>query len=153
MVHNSLKIALFQPDIPQNAGAMIRLCACLGMELDVIEPCGFLWDTRKLGETALDYLEKTPIIRHKNWESFFDQYQGHRRIILMTTKAQDRYTDFTFRADDILLAGRESAGVPEDVRTRADAEVYIQMQGGIRSLNIVCAAAMIAGEAIRQTRN
>ncbi len=146
-----MKIALYQPDIPQNCGAMIRLAACMDAELDIIEPCGFLWDERKIRQSALDYYDKITITRHVSWQKFFDLYQGHRRIILMSTKTDAPYTGFTFRADDILLAGRESAGVPEDVHNTVDAEICIPMKNNLRSLNIVNATSMILGEAIRQT--
>lgn len=146
-----MKIALYQPDIPQNCGAMIRLCACMGIEMDIIEPCGFLWDDRKIRQSALDYYDKIQITRHDSWNKFFDLYQGRRRIILMSTKTETPYTHFKFREDDILLAGRESAGVPEDVHNAVDARICIPMKNDLRSLNIVNATSMILGEAIRQT--
>jgi len=148
-----MKIALYQPDIPQNCGAMIRLAACMDAELDIIEPCGFLWDERKIRQSAMDYYDKITITRHDSWQKFFDLYQGRRRIILMSTKTKVPYTGFMFRADDILLAGRESAGVPEDVHNTVDAEICIPMKNNLRSLNIVNATSMILGEAIRQTEN
>lgn len=147
-----MKIALYQPDIPQNCGAMIRLCACMGVELDIIEPCGFIWNKNKIRKSALDYYDKIPISRHESWNKFFDLYQGQRRIILMTTKSEAPYTSFTFQKDDILLAGRESAGVPEEVHNAVDDTIHIPMQNGLRSLNIVNATSMILGEAIRQTK-
>ena len=147
-----MKIALYQPDIPQNCGAMIRLCACMGVELDIIEPCGFIWNKNKIRKSALDYYDKISISRHESWNKFFDLYQGQRRIILMTTKSETPYTSFTFQKDDILLAGRESAGVPEEVHNAVDDTIHIPMQNGLRSLNIVNATSMILGEAIRQTK-
>jgi len=147
-----LKIALYQPDIPQNCGAMIRLCACMGVELDIIEPCGFIWNKNKIRKSALDYYDKISISRHESWNKFFDLYQGQRRIILMTTKSETPYTSFTFQKDDILLAGRESAGVPEEVHDAVDDTIHIPMENGLRSLNIVNATSMILGEAIRQTK-
>tara|TARA_R110001592_G_scaffold27763_12_gene102706 strand:+ start:7508 stop:7963 length:456 start_codon:yes stop_codon:yes gene_type:complete len=146
-----LKIAMYQPDIPQNCGAMIRLCACMDVELDIIEPCGFLWDKNKIRQSALDYYDKISITRHNSWEKFFDLHQGQRRIILMSTKTDIAYTDFAFRPDDILLAGRESAGVPKDVHDQVTERIGIAMKNGLRSLNIVNATSMILGEAIRQT--
>lgn len=143
-----MRLALFQPDIPQNVGAAMRLCACLGAGLDVIEPCGFAWDERKIKQAALDYFDKTDLVRYSSWEKFIENRNG--RLILMTTKAALPYTRFEFHADDILLAGRESAGVPDEVHAAADARVLIPMQNGLRSLNVVNAAAMILGEALRQ---
>ena len=156
MNHKTLKIALFQPDIPQNFGSMIRLCGCLGVSLDIIEPCGFLLDNRKIRQAAMDYENKLKVTRHIHWKAFLDLYQSntsnHRRIILMTTKTDRRYTDFEFQKDDILLAGRESAGVPDDVHKATDERVNIPMLEGFRSLNIVNATSMILGEALRQTQ-
>jgi tRNA (cytidine/uridine-2'-O-)-methyltransferase len=144
-----MRVALFQPDIPQNVGAAMRLCACLGAGLDIIEPCGFIWDERKIKQAALDYFDKTDLVRYESWGKFIENRQG--RLILMTTKAALPYTGFEFRKDDILLAGRESAGVPDEVHDAADGRVLIPMQNGLRSLNVVNAAAMILGEALRQT--
>lgn len=152
MTKEKLKIALFQPDIPQNVGAMIRLCACMDTGLDIIEPCGFPWDVKKIRQSAMDYYDAVEPIRHINVKKFFDIYQGKRRIILMTTKAKQPYTEFQFQENDILLAGRESAGVPEDVYNQVNAGVFIPMKTGLRSLNIVNATSMILGEALRQTQ-
>ncbi len=147
-----MKIALFQPDIPQNLGAMMRLCACMGTSLDIIEPCGFIWNERKIRQSAMDYFDKINITRHTNHNKFFDTYQGQRRIILMTTKADMSYFDFDFRDTDIIMAGRESSGVPQEVHDIVDARICIPMTGDFRSLNIVNATSMILGEALRQTR-
>ena len=146
-----INLALYQPDIPQNTGAAIRLCACMGIGLDIIEPCGFLWDKRKIRQAAMDYFDKAAPIRHSSWHNFLDQYQGQRRIVLLTTKTDTPYHSFAFRSDDILLAGSESTGVPEDVHDAADARITIPMQAGFRSLNVINASAMILGEALRQT--
>lgn len=146
-----LRLALYQPDIPQNTGAAMRLCACLGTGLDIIEPCGFVLDDRKIRRSGMDYIENTDIQRHTSWDRFLDVYQGKRRIILLTTKTETAYTAFTFRPDDILLAGRESAGVPDDVHNTADGRITIPMPGGGRSLNVINASAMVLGEALRQT--
>ena len=146
-----ISIALYQPDIPQNVGAMIRLTACLGIELDVIEPCGFPWHEKKIKQSAMDYMTLVNYTRHSSWETFRGDTQG-RRVVLMTTKGSVPYTDFAFEKDDILLAGRESSGVPDDVHKAVDGRVLIPMHGQARSLNIVNATAMIAGEALRQTR-
>jgi len=146
-----LKIALYQPDIPQNLGSMMRLCACTGVELDIIEPCGFLWDERKIRQSAMDYYDHIKITRHTSWDKFFDLYHEQYRIILMSTKTETPYTRFTFQENDILLAGRESAGAPEHVHNSVDERVCIPMHGEMRSLNIVNATSMILGEALRQT--
>lgn len=149
---NKLRLAFFQPDMPQNTGAAIRLCACLGVGLDIIEPCGFLWKEREFKRTAMDYYTAAAIIRHTGWEKFRSAYEG-RRLVVMTTKAAMPYTDFAFRNDDILIAGRESAGVTDEVLTAADARIVIPMRPGLRSLNVVNASAMILGEALRQVLN
>jgi tRNA (cytidine/uridine-2'-O-)-methyltransferase len=144
------RIALYQPDIPQNTGAAIRLCACLDIGLDIIEPCGFLWDDRKIRRSAMDYADAVNMERHKSWDTFYDRYKTERRIVLMTTRGATPYTDFHFQPDDILLAGRESAGVPDNIHDAADARIVIPMKNNLRSLNIINATAMIAGEALRQ---
>ena len=145
-----LKIALYQPDIPQNVGAMIRLCACMGVGLEVIEPASFPWDEKKIKQSAMDYIDALDITRHTSWDAFQENKAG--RTILMTTKAAKPYVDFEFQPDDILLAGSESAGVPQNVHESVDARILIPMQAGQRSLNIVNATSMILGEALRQTR-
>lgn len=144
----TVRLALYQPDIPQNVGAAMRLCACLGCPLDIIEPCGFPWDERKIRQSAMDYYEAARPKRHISWQAFHESRQG--RLILMTTKAALPYTDFRFQAGDILMAGRESAGAPDEVHAAADARIFIPMQPGLRSLNVVNASAMILGEALRQ---
>ena len=144
-----INLALFQPDIPQNVGAAIRLAACLGMTLDIIEPCGFPWNDRKIKQSAMDYWDLLDIHKHESWDSFHETYKD-RRILLMTTKAAQSYTDFTFQPGDILLAGRESAGVPDEVHETANARLLIPMHGAARSLNVINACAMITGEALRQ---
>jgi tRNA (cytidine/uridine-2'-O-)-methyltransferase len=146
-----ISLALYQPDIPQNTGAALRLCACLGVRLEIIEPCGFPWDERKIRQAGMDYIELADYRRHSSWE-VFKQEANKRRIILMTTKAALPYTDFQFKPDDILLAGRESAGVPEEIHKAVDGRIFIPMAEGARSLNIINASAMILGEALRQTR-
>lgn len=148
-----MKIALYQPDIPQNCGAMIRLCACMGVELEIIEPCGFPWNEKKIRQSAMDYYDKVIINRHSSWDKFYGQYRDNNRIILMTTKSASPYTKFKFEQGDILLAGRESSGVPDDVHNMVDKSIYIPMKNGLRSLNIVNATAMILGEATRQTES
>ncbi|MFK7839680.1 MAG: tRNA (cytidine(34)-2'-O)-methyltransferase [Bdellovibrionales bacterium] len=146
-----MKIAMYQPDIPQNVGAMIRLCACLGIDLDIIEPCGFPWDDKKIKTSAMDYMTLVNVTRFSSWEKFCEDNEKWR-IVLMTTKASVPYTEFTFQENDILLAGRESSGVPDFVHDSVGGRVVIPMHGEARSLNIVNAAAMITGEALRQIR-
>lgn len=145
------RLALYQPDIPQNAGAAMRLCACLDAGLDIIEPCGFVFDDKKIRRSGMDYIDRIALTRHRSWNDFLDAYKGRRRIILMTTRGRTPYTGFAFESSDILLAGSESAGVPDNVHNAADACVIIPMRQGLRSLNVVNAAAMILGEALRQT--
>lgn len=146
-----IRLALYQPDIPQNTGAAMRLCACLGVGLDIIEPCGFLFDDRKIRRSGMDYLEAAEYARHASWEKFLAQYAG-RRIILMTTKVSKAYTEFQFAEGDILLAGSESAGVPEGVHQTVQDRVTIPMRAGLRSLNVINASAIVLGEALRQTK-
>ncbi len=144
------RLALYQPDIPQNAGSLIRLCACLGVGLDLIEPCGFLVSDRNFRRAGLDYAALAMVTRHPSWATF----QGARpagRLVLLTTKAAQPYAGFEFRPDDTILVGRESAGVPDDVHDAADARLLIPMQPGLRSINVAQAAAMALGEALRQT--
>ena len=147
-----IRIALYQPDIPQNTGAMMRLAACMGVGLDVIEPTAFPWDERKIRRGALDYIDHIDLTRHGDWTAFLEHYENQsRRIVLMTTKGAIPYTAHEFRADDILLAGSESSGVPDHVHDAADSRIIIPMRPGLRSLNVVNATSMILGEALRQT--
>lgn len=145
-------LCLFEPDIPQNTGSMIRLCACLGLELHIIEPCGFPLDDKKLKRVAMDYGDHVIITRHRSWKAFLELYQvkEKRRLVLLTTQATKNYTDFSFQEDDIVLLGRESSGVPDTVHKAVDHRIGIKTQAGTRSLNLVQAASMVAGEAIRQ---
>ncbi len=145
-----MKIALYQPDIPQNVGAMMRLCACLDIDLEIIEPCGFPWDEKKMQRAGMDYINLVTVNKHNSWQAFTDAHKDHR-IILMTTKSSQSYTEFKFQKNDILLAGQESVGAPENVHKDAHGRVAIPMKTGLRSLNIVNASAMIIGEALRQT--
>ena len=143
-----MRLALYQPDIPQNAGSLMRLGACLGVALDIIEPCGFLLTDRNFRRAGMDYHGE--IIRHEGWAAFRSQLGG--RLLLLTTRAALPYTDFLFEPSDILMVGRESAGVPDAVHDAADARLLIPMRPGMRSLNVAQAAAMVLGEALRQTR-
>lgn len=145
-----ISIALYQPDIPQNVGAMIRLTACLGIDLHIIEPCGFPWDDRKIRQSAMDYKDGAILTRHSSWQAFKD-FASPRRIILMTTKSDLTYINYRFQSGDILLAGRESSGVPENVHEQVDARITIPLKPGMRSLNIAVASAMVTAEALRQT--
>jgi tRNA (cytidine/uridine-2'-O-)-methyltransferase len=147
-----LHIALFQPDIPQNAGTLARLGACLGVPLAIIEPAGFPTTDRAFLRAGMDYLDVATIERHASFAAF-DQWRttGGHRLVLFTTAADLAFTEFAFRADDVLLFGRESAGVPESVHALADARLTIPMRPGLRSLNIAVAAAMALTEALRQT--
>jgi tRNA (cytidine/uridine-2'-O-)-methyltransferase len=146
-----MEIALYQPDIAGNAGTIARLCACLGLKLTIIEPAGFLWDDSRLRRAGMDYLDIASITRSPSWEDFTSGHKG-RRLVLLTTKGTQSYLDFRFWPDDILLLGRESSGVPNEVHQQASARITIQMQKGARSLNVALACALVAGEALRQTR-
>lgn len=145
-----LALALYQPDIAPNTAAMIRLCACLGASLEIIEPCGFVWDEDKLKRVALDYVPLVRITRHRNFADF-QQTMAGRRILLLSTKAAQPYTQFAFKADDVLMVGRESSGVPDDVHQAVTARLTIPMaHSAARSLNVVTAAAIVLAEARRQ---
>jgi tRNA (cytidine/uridine-2'-O-)-methyltransferase len=147
-----MRIALYQPDIPQNTGTVLRLCACLGIEAHIIEPAGFPTSDRAFRRAGMDYLDAVAIVRHASWRDFEAWRHGHGyRVALFTTAATMPYLDYAFATDDILLFGRESAGVPQEVHAAADARLLIPLRPGLRSLNIAMAAAMAAGEALRQT--
>jgi tRNA (cytidine/uridine-2'-O-)-methyltransferase len=151
----TLRLALFEPDIPQNTGAMMRLAACLGVAVDIIEPCGFVLDDRRLRRAGMDYLDALDLTRHMSWNRYrTDRSQERRpgRLVLLTTRGAVPYLDFTFRPDDTLLVGSESSGVPDGVHDSVDARIVIPMRPGLRSLNVALAAAMVLGEAMRQTR-
>jgi tRNA (cytidine/uridine-2'-O-)-methyltransferase len=145
-------LALFQPDIPQNAGTMLRLCACLGVDAALIEPAGFPMSDRHFRRAGMDYLDYVRIERHRSWRAFeaWRATEG-RRLTLLTTRAAEPYTDFIFQPGDILMVGRESAGVPDEVHDAAQARLRIPVRAGLRSLNVAVAAAMVLGEALRQT--
>jgi len=144
-----MRLALFEPDIPQNAAAIVRLGACLGVAVDIVEPCGFLFSEAGFRRAGLDYVERADIVRHASWEAFCAARAG--RLVLLTTKASLPYTAFGFAAGDTLLLGRESAGVPDHVHGAANARIRIPLREGLRSLNVAQAAAMALGEALRQT--
>lgn len=144
-----MRIALFQPDIPQNVGAVLRLAACLGLAVDVIEPCGFLWDWARIRRVGLDYADMAELARHSSWSAFVAQRQGGR-LVLLTTAADTPHVDFRFQPDDVLLFGRESAGAPPEVHAAAAARLKVPLRPGARSLNLAMTAALVAGEALRQ---
>jgi tRNA (cytidine/uridine-2'-O-)-methyltransferase len=147
-----MRIALFQPDIPQNTGTILRLCACLDVEAHIIEPAGFPVSDRHFRRSGMDYLDQVVIRRHVSW-SHFQQWRQEDggRLILLTTKAPRSYLAFRFAAHDILLFGRESAGVPDEVAASADERLVIPIAPGMRSLNVAMTVAMTLGEALRQT--
>jgi tRNA (cytidine/uridine-2'-O-)-methyltransferase len=148
-----MRIALYEPDIPQNAGTILRLAACLGAEAHIIEPAGFPVTDRAFRRAGMDYLDQVSISRHASWQAF-DQWRrsAGARLILFTTRASVSYLDHQYRSDDVLLFGRESAGVPDHVHDAADARLVIPIRPGLRSLNVAVACAMALGEAMRQTR-
>ena len=155
MTHNLLnqgpKIALFEPDIPQNTAAIIRTCACLGAKLEIIEPCGFLLNDRRFKRVVMDYMHKNEIKFYKSSDHFFD-LKKNQRIILMTTKAKLNYTKFKFEKNDTILFGRESAGVPEKVHKIVKSKLKIPMKKNMRSLNIASSVAIVLAESLRQTK-
>jgi tRNA (cytidine/uridine-2'-O-)-methyltransferase len=145
-----MRLALFEPDIPQNTGAILRLGACCGVPVDLIEPFGFLWEDRRLKRAGLDYLDSVALARHSSWAKFCAAREPGR-LVLMTTRGTTPYHRFAFRADDTLLFGRETSGVPDAVHEAAAARLVIPLRPGLRSLNVALAAAMVLGEALRQT--
>ncbi len=148
-----LALALYQPDIPQNAGTMLRACACLGVDAAIVEPAGFPVSDRHFRRAGMDYLEHVDIARHVSFAAFENWRRAEgRRLVLLTTQGATSYLDFAFRPDDVLMVGRESAGVPPDVHAAADARIIVPIRPELRSLNVAVAAAMALGEAIRQTR-
>lgn len=150
----TLRLALFEPDIPQNTGTMIRLGACFGVPIDIIEPCGFVFSNRSLKRAGMDYIDQASIQTHPSWREFEKTLHtdNTRRLVLLTTQASAPYYDFSFSKSDTLLVGRESAGVPQDVHTRAEARIRIPMAEGTRSLNVALAASIVLAEALRQTK-
>jgi tRNA (cytidine/uridine-2'-O-)-methyltransferase len=144
-----MRLALYEPDIPQNCGTLLRLAACLGLGVDIIEPCGFLWDDRRLRRAGLDFLADVDVTRHPSWTAYRASLRG--RLLLLTTQAELPYTGFAFAGSDSLMLGRESAGVPRDVHEAATARLKIPMRPGLRSINVALAGAMVLGEALKQT--
>jgi tRNA (cytidine/uridine-2'-O-)-methyltransferase len=149
-----MRIALYQPDIPQNTGTILRLCACLNVEAHIVEPAGFPISDRHFRRAGMDYLDQVTIQRHDSWAKFEQWRHGKGfRLILFSTKGARPYLDHRYAADDVLLFGRESAGVPDDVVAAADARLVIPIEPGLRSLNVAMAVAMALGEALRQTKS
>ena len=150
-----MRLALFQPDIPQNTGTLLRLGACLDLALDIIEPCGFLFNEKAMRRAGMDYLDMVQYRRHNSWADFLEYRRQHPeeygRLVLLTTHASKPYTAFEFRPNDIILRGRESAGVPDQVHELADARLLIPMNKNARSINVAVSAVMVIGEALRQT--
>lgn len=144
-----MRIALYQPDIPQNTGAVFRLATCLNLPVDIIEPAGFVLNDANLRRAGMDYLDQTKITRHISWDAFLANAEP-ARLVLLTTAATQRHVDFNFHAQDTLMVGRESSGVPDDVHDRADARIRVPMQPEARSLNVVTALTFALGEALRQ---
>ena len=155
MTHNStnhgLKIALFEPDIPQNTAAIIRTCSCLGAKLEIIEPCGFLLSDKRFKRVVMDYMDEREIKFYKSSKDFF-RIKKNQRIILMTTKAPMPYTEFKFDKNDTILFGRESAGVPENIHEIVKYKLKIPMKNNMRSLNIASSVAIILAESLKQTK-
>ena len=145
------KIALFEPDIPQNTGAIIRTCACLGAKLEIIEPCGFLLSDKRFKRVVMDYMDEREIKIYQNSDHFFES-KKNQRVILMTTKGSDSYTNFKFDVNDTILFGRESAGVPKDVHGLVKNRLKIPMKNDKRSLNIASSVAIILAECLKQTK-
>ena len=149
-----MRLALFQPDIPQNTGTLLRLGACLGVEIDIIEPCGFLFNEKAMRRAGMDYLEFVKYRRHNSWADFLAYREAHKdeygRLVLMTTKGAQSFVDFKFLPNDVILMGRESAGVPENVHQTVDARLLIPMASEARSINMAISAAMALSEGLRQ---
>ena len=146
-----MRIALYEPDIPQNTGNILRLGACLGLDIDIIEPTGYIFNDKHLKRSAMDYIKHIQYKRHLDWGSFFAWAKDNNfRLILLTTKSDKNYCNYNFQENDILLFGRESAGVPEKVHNAVDEKLTIPMVKGLRSINVSSAVALVVGEAYRQ---
>ena len=147
-----MRIALYQPDIPQNTGNIFRLGACMGVAVDIIEPTGFVFDDKKFRRSAMDYIDHLEYKKHDDWEHFYKWIKENKlRLILMTTKSEDSLYNFEFRSSDILLFGRESAGVPDNIHQIVDHRLTIPMKDGVRSINLSSSVALVLGESLRQT--
>ena len=149
-----MRIALFEPDIPQNTGNILRLGACLDISIDIIEPTGFIFDDKRFKRSSMDYINYTNYKRHLDWNSFYQWSKKNKyRLILLTTKSKKKYFKYKFNNNDIMLFGRESAGVPIEIHQCVDERLLIPLEQGLRSLNVSSSAAMVAGEALRQIKN
>ncbi len=144
-----MRLALYQPDIPQNAGAILRLADCMGVDVDVIEPSGFVWSDRHLKRAGMDYMDRVHVVHHDSWSRFLTARTN--RLVLLTTKASMNHINFSFDRADILLCGSESSGVPQTVHDAVDAQIRIPMSDDARSLNVAIGAAIVLSEALRQT--
>jgi tRNA (cytidine/uridine-2'-O-)-methyltransferase len=145
-----MRIALYQPEIAGNVGAILRTAACLGASVDLIEPLGFVWDDKRVARAAMDYIDQVTVTRHTGWEPFADTVRG--RLVLATTRGAVDLWDARFAADDVLLFGSEGAGVPDPVHARADLRVRVPVRAGLRSLNLSVSVGIVLAEALRQTR-
>ncbi len=145
-----MRLVLYQPDIPQNAGTILRLAACLGVGVDIVEPCGFVWSEPRLRRAGMDYLEFAEVARHSSWDAFLARRRPGR-LVLLTTRGAVPLPAARFQADDQLLLGRESAGVPDEVHDAADLAVRVPMVAGARSLNVAVTAGIVLAEALRQS--
>ena len=149
----NMRIALFQPDIPQNTGNIIRLCSCFNIPIDIIEPAGFFFSDKKLSRSSMDYFNNVKLKRHLDWENFYVWSKKNQfNLILLTTKAKQKYFKYKFNKKDILLFGRESSGVPNNIHKTATKRLVIPMKKGMRSLNISSAVAIVVGEALIQLK-
>ena len=149
-----MRIALYEPDIPQNTGNILRLGACLDISIDIIEPTGFIFDDKRFKRSSMDYINYINYKKHLDWNSFYQWSKKNKyRLILLTTKSKKKYFKYKFKNNDIMLFGRESAGVPKEIHQCVDERLLIPLKQGLRSLNISSAAAMVAGEALRQIKN
>ena len=150
-----MRLVLFEPDIPQNTGTLLRLAACWNLAVDVIFPCGFIFDDRRMKRAGMDYLDSVELVRHNSWMAYRqgrDENHGSAgRLLLLSTKAAEPYHHFAFRADDSIMVGRESSGVPDEVHAAADHRLVIPLRHGMRSLNVAVAASVVTAEALRQT--
>lgn len=146
-----MRLALFQPDIPQNTGTLLRMATCLAIPVDIIKPCGFIFSDRRLKRAGMDYLDDADVTHHDTWEKFREcATEENRRLILLSTKAHTIYTDFSYQNNDIIMVGRESSGVPNNVFVAVDERICIPMVKDARSLNVAIAAAIVLGESLRQ---
>ena len=147
-----MKLVIFQPDIPQNTGAMLRTCACFDTDIEIIHPCSFPLNDKLLKRSAMDYGSSIKVTEHDSWEIFKESLKSEKRVILLSTKGKIPYTDFTFQSDDYLMVGRESAGVPNEIHNQVDEVVSIPISKSSRSLNVSTAAAIALSEAVRQLK-